>query len=271
MSEEAWIWVNGRIFPANEAVIRADDSGFTVGEGVFETLLAINGRLWMAERHHARLASGITRLGLDLPDFAECEAASIDLLQRNGLSTGRARVRWTVSAGSPGSNNTVVITAAEASPRPETVALWCVPFTRNERGALAGVKACAYAENKVALAEARRHEADEALFLNTRGDVCEGASTNVFLVSNGIVRTPALTSGCLPGVTREVVLEICAGEGIPFREEAISPADLEMADEVFVTSSVRGIVPVRTVDHRELKPVPGALTRRLDELLEATR
>lgn len=272
MSKRRIIWINGRFVPAGAPAVRGDDRGFTLGEGVFETLLASAGRLWMPERHHARLLGACTRLGLAPPAFDLCLAVSAELIKRNHLGASRARIRWTLSAGSsPQDGPTFVVSAVAAAATPASVALWQVPFTRNERGALAGIKSTAYAENLLAQAEARRHGADEALLLNSRGEICEGATRNIFLVHNGSVRTPELASGCLPGVTREVVLAICAQAGIPAQQDCLLPAELESADELFLTSSIGGIIPVRSLQGRVLASAPGPVTARLAQLLQACR
>jgi len=271
MSEQRFIWVNGRFVPADAPVIRGDDRGFTVGEGVFETLLASAGRLWMPERHHARLSSACARLGLDAPALELCQAVSAELLVRNRLGSSRARVRWTLSAGAPEGAATLVVSAVAASAPPASLALWLVPFTRNERGALAGIKSSAYAENLLAQAEARRHGADEALLLNSRGELCECATRNLFLVRGGTVLTPELESGCLPGVTRAVVLALCAEANIPAHQDSLLPPDLDSAEEIFLTSSIGGILPVRSLQGRVLALAPGPVTARLAELLEAGR
>jgi branched-chain amino acid aminotransferase len=271
MSEQCFIWVNGVVAAGDAAVLRGDDRGFTVAMGVFETLLANGGRLWMAERHHARLAAGAARLGIAVPGLPELLDASAAILLANGLLTSRARVRWTLSAGSPDGESTVVVSAVAAGEPRAALSLWRVPFTRNERGALAGIKASAYAENLVAQAEARRHGADEALLFNNRGEVCECATSNLFVVGDGQVRTPWLASGCLPGVTRTVVLAIAADHRLAVEEAEVLPAELDAATELFVTSSVHGIVPVHALNGRALAAAPGPWTRRLAGLLETTR
>jgi branched-chain amino acid aminotransferase len=271
MSEQISIWVNGRFAPTDAPAIRGDDRGFTLGEGVFETLLASAGRLWMPERHHARLLGACARLGLDPPALDLCQAVSAELLERNHLGTSRARVRWTLSGGAPEGGPTLVVSAVAAADPPASVALWQVPFTRNERGALAGIKSTAYAENLLAQAEARRHGADEALLLNSCGELCECATRNLFLVRGGTVHTPELKSGCLPGVTRAVVLALCAEANIPAHQDTLVPADLESAEEVFLTSSIGGILPVRSLQERVLGAAPGPVTARLAQLLEAGR
>ena len=135
-----------------------------------------------------------------------------------------------------------------------------VPWTRNERGALAGLKTTSYAENVVALARAEAAGASEALFANTAGMLCEGTGTNVFVGFGDRLVTPPLSSGCLAGVTRALVLESLAAAGAPAAEEDIPLAELAAADEVFVVSTGRDVQPVRRVDGRDLPSCPGPLT-----------
>ncbi|MFD7946351.1 aminotransferase class IV, partial [Streptomyces sp. NPDC059744] len=132
-----------------------------------------------------------------------------------------------------------------------------VPWTRNERGALAGLKTTSYAENVVALARAHEQGASEALFANTVGQLCEGTGTNVFVVLDGRLHTPPLASGCLAGITRALVVEWAGAH------ETELPMDvLEHADEVFVTSSLRDVQAVHRIDGRELPGTPGPVTAK---------
>jgi branched-chain amino acid aminotransferase len=144
-----------------------------------------------------------------------------------------------------------------------------VPFTRNERGALAGLKTTSYAENVIALSLAKGRGASEALFANTRDELCEGTGSNVFLVRGEEVWTPPLESGCLAGVTRSLVLEICRREGMPVREEAIPFHELATAEEAFLTSTTREVQAIGEIDRRVLPTVEGAVTRRLAKRFRA--
>ena len=137
----------------------------------------------------------------------------------------------------------MVVLLSEARPWPATTSLVTVPWPRNERSAVAGLKTTSYAENVIALEWAHERGASEALLLNTAGYVCEGTGSNVFAVIDGQVATPPLTSGCLAGVTRELVLEWCGGV-----EVDVTPEDLGRASEVFVTSSTRDVHPVDRLD-----------------------
>jgi branched-chain amino acid aminotransferase len=186
----------------------------------------------------------------------------------NGL--GRARVRITVTGGEAplGSEKgeslpTVIVAGAAAPDWPETGAVVTVPFTRNETGALVGMKTTSYGENVVALAYAKERGGEEAIFGNTKGELCEGTGSNVFLVDGGHLLTPPLSSGCLPGITRELVLELCEREAIPVREESVPLEAINSAEEAFLTSSTREVQAIGMVDGRELPGAPGELTRRL--------
>ncbi len=138
-----------------------------------------------------------------------------------------------------------------------------VPYTRNETGALAGLKTTSYGENVVALSFAKERGAGEAIFANTRGELCEGTGTNVFIVLDGDLITPPLEAGCLAGVTRALVLEICEKEGIPVSEKAVPITALHQSSEAFLTSTTREVQPIGKVDGMELPNVPGEVSSRL--------
>jgi branched-chain amino acid aminotransferase len=138
-----------------------------------------------------------------------------------------------------------------------------VPWTRNEGGALAGLKTISYAENVRALAYVEERGASEAIFPNTQGNLCEATGSNVFLVLNGQCVTPPLASGCLNGVTRQLLLEIGRSAGVPISERAIPIGALREAEEAFVTSTVREVQPISAVDGVALPQVPGPATEKL--------
>lgn len=220
--------------------------------------------------HLERMRAGAERLGWsgqDLGTVRIAEAIS-GLLKRLALDRGRARLRIALSAGEgdlvnlkQGWNSLVWILAAPAPAPPESVALATASFPRNEASPLAGIKCASYAENLVALDQARRSGVDELLFYNTKGELCEGTTSNVFLVMQGKVFTPPLSSGCLPGTMRARVIAKCRELGIPVAEEILTAAHLGAAGEVFMTSATRGVVPVREID-RAAYPA-GDLTVRL--------
>jgi branched-chain amino acid aminotransferase len=267
------LWSDGALRDPEAPLIRPLDHGFTVGDGVFETCELAGGRAFALTRHLHRLRRSADGLDLVLPPEDELRAAVAAVVDAWGTATGRLRITVTTGAGPLGSDRghatpTLVIAATTArAPRPMRVHV--VPWTRNERSAVAGLKTTSYAENVVALARARAHGADEAIFGNTRGELCEGSFTNVFVETADEVLTPPLDSGCLAGVTRELVLEWAAGAGFPLRETAMPLDALRTAEHVALTSSLRGVVPVIAVDDREIPP--GPLTGRLAALFDSRR
>ncbi|ONK15686.1 aminodeoxychorismate lyase [Streptomyces sp. MP131-18] len=258
----ALIWLDGELRDAGSARVSVFDHGLTVGDGVFETLKTENGRAFATTRHLDRLAASAAGLGLPEPDRAEVERACAAVLDAVPLALGRLRITYTGGPGPLGSARgdappTLVVAHAEMSRRPDTTAVITVPWTRNERGALAGLKTTSYAENVIALARARQEAASEALFANTAGRLCEGTGTNVFVVVDGELLTPTLSEGCLAGVTRALVVEWTGA-----RETELPMDALRTADEVFLTSSARDVQAVRRVDGRELPGAPGPVTAK---------
>jgi branched-subunit amino acid aminotransferase/4-amino-4-deoxychorismate lyase len=261
-SPVSWIWCNGE-FREGTLAVSATDRGLCHGLGAFETILALDGAAVALELHLARLATATQRLGLPTMKVEAFEAAIPELLEQCELVRGRARVRIGITAGSgylnelsAGSDAKIWITAAATPPPPRFASLATAPFPRNELSPLAGLKAASYAENLIALHHAREHGADEALFLNTCGDVCEAATANIFAVIGGILVTPPLESGCLPGTARSRVIGLAASLGFETSERDLLPAELLRASAVFLTSAVRGVVEVSALDGRPLSGAP---------------
>ncbi len=267
-SHEPPVWINGSLLPKAEARVSSSDHGFTVGDGAFETLRCYNGRVFAPTLHWKRLARSCGALGIQPPARAEFQEAMEMTLNASGLRD--ARVRFTVSSGDGpqgsgrvGAGQTLCCMVAPAPAYGDSERVVTVPWTRNERGALAGVKSVSYAENVIALMQAKARGAGEAIFANTKGELCEGTGTNVFIVDGDAVRTPPLDSGCLAGVTRELVLHLCRTHGIPASEEALPYSALRNAAEAFLTSSTREVHPIAMVDDAPLSQTAGPLTRRI--------
>jgi branched-chain amino acid aminotransferase len=249
-------WVDGRLVDAAEARVSALDHGFTVGDGVFETLKVVPGPQgdpvpFALDRHLARLEVSAAGLGLPPPDVPTLRDAALSVCAASPelAGGGRLRVTYTSGAGPLGSDRggapaTAVVTAAVATGWPPTGRLALSPWRRNEAGPLTGLKTTSYAENVVMLAHARSLGADEALVRNLAGSVCEGTGSNIFAVHDGVIRTPALSSGCLAGITRELVVQWCAEAGTPVCEQELAVADVVAAQELFLTSSTRDVHPV---------------------------
>jgi branched-chain amino acid aminotransferase len=266
------LWLDGRLVPADEARVSPFDHGLLVGDGVFETLRVYDGVPFAWSRHHQRLVRSAAGLGLTAPGSQELRSAVDDVLAANGVTEGRVRLTITGGPSPLGSERgdappTVIVMSAPAAPWPSTVDVVIVPWSRNERGAVAGLKTTSYAENVRALAYARERDAGEAIFLNTRGEVCEATGSNVFVIRDGVVLTPPADAGCLLGVTRALVLELCADHGMPAEEAVLGPSALGDADEAFLTSSTREVQPIGRVDGRGLPAAPGPTSDKLGALL----
>lgn len=268
------VWVDGRVADAGTATVDALDHGMTVGDGVFETLKVVDGVPFATARHLARLARSARGLGLQPPEEGLVRTAITELLDScrgdaPSLSLARLRLTWTAGPGPLGSErspdrHTLVAAVAASPPWPPAARAATVAWTRNERSAIAGLKTTSYAENVVALHEARRRGADEALLANTRGELCEGTGSNIVVAVDGELLTPPLQSGCLAGITRELLLEWGAEEGLPVLEQPLGFDVLQRCDEALLTSSTRDVQPLRAVDDREL--ALGPLGRRAAEL-----
>lgn len=238
-SEEALCLCDGELVSKN--CIRVDDPSYTLGMGAFETILASSGVLIDYKRHIQRLNHALSYLGYALVEPAELLQGVLSLLKHLELEHDLARVR--VTAGS-----SVTVQAEVYAARPQSLKLHTVNCRRNETSPMAGIKSTSYAENLLALNLARERGADEALLLNTKGQVCEGTTSNIFLIRDNVVMTPPLDSGCLPGVTRAVLLDLCTSAGLECREIDLYPADIVRAQTVFLTNSLRGVVRVSVCD-----------------------
>ena len=255
------IWLNGEWKEEGAAAVAANDGGFLRGEGVFETMLALGGKVFEIERHWQRMQSGCLLFGIELCGVAEFGEICEELLKRNELTEKEQRVRVRVTR----TPDHLMFAANEGLAYPDELRLVITAFVRNERGALAGLKAISYGENTLALAEGKQRGAHEVLFANTKGDWCEGAWSNIFAVEKGRLLTPPLTSGCLPGVTREVVMELASDLGLEVVETAMSIERVAEMEELFITSSLLGVGAVSHFEAQEF--AVGPVTRQLAKLL----
>lgn len=254
-------WLNGVLQddPASTGVSVADH-GITTGDGVFETLKIVDGQPFAVTKHLERLVVSATGLGLPKPDLAQVREGIAAVLEADpGIPFGRLRITYT-GGPSPlsserGTTGQTLIVASQAIEQPApTSAIVTVPWFRNERSPVAGLKTTSYAENVLALAYAKERGGSEAIFANTIGDLCEGTGSNIFWVAGGELVTPTLQSGALAGVTRNLVI---AWFGAVERDVPL--AELAGADEVFLTSTTRDVQAVHRVDDRDL-PAPGEVT-----------
>ena len=248
------------------------DHGFTVGDGVFETTKVVRGVPFAITRHLDRLIRSAHGLGLHV-DPTQVRVAVTEVLAENEtLPLARLRITATGGHAPLGSDRgeahpTLIVAIAPGKEWPPTADVAVVPWVRNERAATAGLKTTSYADNVVALEHAHATGAAEAIFGNTIGNLCEGTGTNVFLAVDGRLVTPPLSSGCLPGVTRALLLEWLGDVD----EVDVLLSALYDADEAFLTSSTRDIQPIRSVDGHLLPVAPGPLTRHAGHLRRSTR
>jgi branched-chain amino acid aminotransferase len=261
------VWINGELVPDEEAKISVFDHGLVVGDGVFETVKVTGGTPFALSRHLLRLSRSAAGLGLPEPDLDQIRAGALAVVDASPrLPLARLRITVTAGIGPLGSGRanspaTVFIALAEQTPPGPSIDVVVAPWPRNEEGALAGLKTTSYADNVRALAYATERGGSEAIFANIAGNLCEGTGTNVFAAIGGRLITPPLSSGCLAGVTRALVIE-WAGAA----EDDLPMTDLSNADEAFLTGTTRDVQPIRCVNGRKLAAVPGPITRKAAEV-----
>jgi len=252
-------WADGRILSPEETAVRADDHSVVVGDGVFETTGVLDGVPFALTRHLARLARSAAGLGIQAPDDARIREAVAEVIAADRRA-GLLRITWSSGPGPLGSGRgdgpgTLVLSTGPGNVWPATERVHLGPWVRNEHGALTGLKTTSYAENAKALAVAHRRGCTEALFRNTAGHLCEGTGTNVFLVVDDVLVTPPLSSGCLAGVTRGLLLEL-----VDVVERDVSLDEIEVASEAFLSSATRDVSSIAAVDDHELPIAPGPVT-----------
>jgi branched-chain amino acid aminotransferase len=263
------IWVNGRLSTEEEARVSPFDHALLTGDGVFETLKVERGVPFAVRRHLERLARSAAGLALDAPPPETVAAALTEVVEANGLTEGVARITLTGGPAPLGSDRgaagpTLIVACGPPRGWGATAAVAVAPWPRNERSALAGLKTVSYAENVVALQFARERDAEEAIFGNLAGRLCEGTGTNVYVGVGGRMLTPPLNTGCLAGVTRDLLLEL----GV-VTEQDLPLSALADADEAFLTSSTRDVQAIATVDGAPLPAAPGPLTKAAADAFRA--
>jgi branched-chain amino acid aminotransferase len=269
MQNDVRVWVDGRRLAADEPAISVLDHGVTVGDGAFETCKVIDGKAFALTRHMRRLDRSLAGLGLASADHERIGEGVRSVLDGEPIAFGRLRYSITAGAGPLGSDRlesplTYIVTAARQPTPAPSVKVVVVPWTRNERSATAGLKTTSYADNVVALAYAAHRGGSEAIFANTRGELCEATGSNVFVVRDGVVLTPPLESGCLAGITRELTLQWCRAAGMEVSEQPLPLEAITTSDEVFLTSSTKDVMAVHAVD--DVPMAPGPVTAAAAEL-----
>jgi len=261
-------WIDGRLVATADAKVSVLDHGLVVGDGAFETLRVYRGVPFAWTRHLARLRASCDGLGLELPDATALRKATDAVLRANELAEARLRITVTGGVAPPGSGRgdgppSAFILAFPIEVAAPSVDVVIAPWTRNEHGALVGLKTISYAANVRALAYAHERGAGEAVFANTKGDLCEATGSNVFVVRDGALTTPPPSAGCLSGVTRALLLELSTQMGIPTEEHDVPVGALAQSDEAFLSSTTREVQPIAAVDGTRLRRVGGPVSERL--------
>ena len=264
MSVQA-LWVNGRMVEPDQPHLRVDDHGVMVGDGVFETLVVVPNGTGVAafgvRRHLDRLRRSAQALLFDCPyndnELRDAIARCLDVAPGAGV----VRITVTSSGGildsrrGTGPGSTIVIAGNQPPRYAPGTAVATVSFTRNERGAMAGIKTTSYAENVLARDMARQRGASEAIFADTQGRVSEGTGSNIFWSDGEWLHTPPLDTGCLAGVTRELIME-----NLDVAETHLPLEDLPLVPEAFLASSTRVVQSIARIDGTDLPLVNSALT-----------
>jgi branched-chain amino acid aminotransferase len=278
----ATVNVNGRISDGTQAVISVFDHGFLYGEGIYETLRTYNGRPFLFDRHMRRLRQSAGMLDLPMPLTDDQIAAHFDDTLRaggfGGAAGGEAYIRLLITRGigdlsydlaATPQSSFVVIVKPQIDPEPAVyekgVTIALVPIVRNHPGTVSPmIKSNNLLNSALAMQEAARRGAFEGLMRNYKGELAECSTANIFVVKHGAVLTPPVDAGLLPGITREFLFEVGEELHIPVREQTLGDSDLFGADEAFLTSTTREVVPIVRVDDRTIGDGrPGPVTNTL--------
>jgi branched-chain amino acid aminotransferase len=277
----ATVNVNGRVSDQEHAVISVFDHGFLYGEGVYETLRTYNGQPFLFDRHMRRMRKSAGMVALDVPlTDAQIDSRFRETMQAAGLGeTGReAYIRILITRGvgeltydlaACPSPSIVIIVKPNVEPPlaafEQGVKASLVPIVRNHPGSVNPlIKSNNLLNNALAMQEAFRRGGFEGIMRNYKGELAECTQSNLFIVKNGAALTPPIDAGLLPGITREFLFEVGQDAGIPVREAVLRDEDLFGADEAFLTSTTREVLPIVKVDDRQVGAgTPGPITRAL--------
>ena len=274
------VYVNGTIRPAHEASVPVYDHGFLYGEGVYETLRTYNRVTFLYDRHLRRLRASAAHLHLDVPfTDAQLEQWIGDTVAAAGeMNEAYIRVLLTRGVGelnydpksTPRPSLVIIVKPFEEPPArvfTEGIRIALVSILRNHPGSVNPIiKSNNLLNNALAMQEAYRRGAEEGLMCNYRGELSECSQSNFFMIRNGVALTPTSQAGLLEGITRAFLFEVGKDVGVDVRAETLSPADLDSADEAFITSTTRELSPVTRIDDRVIgSGKPGPITMRLLE------
>jgi len=261
---------NDEIREASDRVLSPGQTGLLAGWGVFSTLRVLEGVPFAYERHWERMRRDAHALRVPFPSQPDyIRSRALRLIRANGARNATLRVvvvrnSGGIWQGAADRDFDLIALTAHLKPWASGVSLSVHPQARHAANRFRGVKMLSWALNLTMLEEAQEAGFDEVILLNERGEVSECTSANLFVAQGRQVWTPPLDSGCLPGVTRELLLEEVRVEGIRIGERTLVPEDLQRADEVFITSTTRGLLPVLSIE-RQPAPQSGETLHRLQE------
>lgn len=261
---------NGTIFSAASVSINPTNAGLLHGCGVFTTLRVYRYQPFQFEEHWQRLQRQALVIGLTLSWSSQVVLDSLRaLIKANKVAEGKVRITllerksqfWRLNTVTTGTD--LVIFTAPIQPRDSEIALTISPYRLNSTSPLVGLKVLDYLQQIMTLKEAENRQFDDALVLNERGEICETATANIFWVRAGILYTPILSTGCLPGITRQLVLKLSQHLHIQVSEGAFYTDHILNADDAFTTSSVRELVRVSNINSRQLPASANSIFERL--------
>ena len=267
-----FVYHNDLLVPMDNVRLSPGQAGLLNGWGVFTTLRLYNGRPFAFNRHWHRLTTDASRLKIPFEWPPETVLGHVDkLVEVNQVRNGCARIYfvynrigyWTSSESMPDVD--LILYTADLPNRKVPVRLAVQAHGRYAASPLAGVKVTSWLQNVWLLDQAQQRGFEEAILLNERNEVTECTAANVFCVREGVVTTPPLSAGCLPGITRAILLEIGVKAGVRIKEATVAAEDLFSADEVFITSTTREVQAVSQIEGHAIAQVDGPVTRRLAE------
>jgi len=267
-----WVYHNHKLLPMEQTRLSPGQAGLLNGWGLFTTLRITTGEPFAFERHWKRLEKDAARIHCPLPTTPERVREELrELVQANRVEEGTARIYvihnrsklW--QSDEPLPETDLILYTAGLPEIHEPARLALREHGRHAASPLAGVKVTSWLNNVWHLQEAQQGGFDEVVLLNERGEAAECTAANIFSVHRGEIRTPGLESGCLEGVTRGILLEIAAGAGVSAREATLFPQDLFSADEFFITSTSRNLLPVAEIAGHKIPAAPGPVARSLEK------
>jgi branched-chain amino acid aminotransferase len=278
MAIHRYVLHNGEIREAGERMLSPGQLGLLSGWGVFTTVRISQGAVFAWERHWARMTRDARMLKVALSfDPAALERDLMRLVEANGHAECTMRVAAVRNSNgfwqgpSTGCDTDLIALTADLNPWSETARLGLQANGRFAAGEFSGTKMLSWAQNLAWLERAHNEGFDECVLLNERGSVAECTSANIFAATGGRVLTPPLSDGCLPGITREILLESHGSTGTEVVEKSLTPEDLYAADEVFITSTTRDLLPVSEIAGRRLAAKPETRLRLSSYLTEFVR